>query len=190
MKSGKGFVVVKYDHGHMRGYEIGDVKLEIAREVNNDLKAGSDQKATIVAVSDDCTWLKEGDVVWTHYLASGSGSEFTHNGVKYNRIKEDHIFFKIKEDGELEVANNVYLCKDVIKEADKTESGIYLTPFEEKKQELHLEVLYAPHNYDGIEPGDTIIIKDDNNYTIMYNKEELIKIDYQFILAKYEKESA
>lgn len=186
MKSGKGFIVVRYDKGHMRGYTIGDVKIEIAREVNNDLKAGSDQRAEVVAVSDDNTWLKPGDIVWTHYLASGSGSEFTVNGEKLNRIKDTHVFFKVNPDESIEMADGVYLCEDVIKEADKTESGIYLTPFEEKKESLHLKVLYAPENYDGIKPGDTIIIKDDNNYTIMYNKKELVKIDHNFILAKYE----
>lgn len=190
MKTGNGFLIVQYDNGHMRDYDLGGVKIEISREVNMNQRDGMDQKATVVAVSDECKWLKPGDVIWTHYLASGSGSEFTHDGVKLNRIKESTVFFKIEKDGTIKMAKNVYLCKQVVSEGEKTASGIYVTPFSEKKEPLKLEVVSAPENYYDINPGDVVISKDDNQYLITYNKEEYVKIDFDFILAKYEQKPA
>ena len=34
MKSGNGFLIVQYDSGHMRDYDLGGIKIEISREVN------------------------------------------------------------------------------------------------------------------------------------------------------------
>ena len=187
MKSGNGFIIVQYDYGHLRKKNVSGLEIEIAREVNMNLREGNDQKAKVISSQIGDSWIKEGDIVWTHYLASDKGSQFEYDGKKLNRIRESQIFFKLDEDGNIkELAKGVYLCKVVVTEADKTESGIYLTPFTEKKEPLKLDVVYASENEYGISVGDRIMVKDDNHYTIDFNGEELVKMDDAFILAKYE----
>ncbi len=187
MKSGKGYVIVQYDYGHMREADLGPVKIEIAREVNNDLKAGNDQRAKVIAVDSENSWLKEGDIVWTHYLASDKSNEININGEKYHRVILSQVFFKIDEQNNiLDVAKGVHLCKQIVTEADKTESGIYLTPFTEKKESMRLEVTHASDNRYGIKSGDKIITKDDYHYTIDFYGQEIVKMDADFILAVYE----
>lgn len=182
MRSTRGFVILKYDKGHMRKAKLGSIEIEIQREVNNDLKAGHDQRAVVVGVSDYSTWLTQGDVVWTHYLGSDKGNSFEHEGVVYHRIRESQIFFKIKEDGSFEMADGVYLGKEVIVEAPKTESGIFLTPYDDQKEMLKIKVTNAPDNQDLIKAGNTVMSSDASQYLITYEGETFIKIDEVYIV--------
>lgn len=186
MRATRGFVILKYDKGHMRKAKLGSIEIEIQREVNNDLKAGHDQRAVVVGVSDDCKWLTQGDVVWTHYLGSDKGNSFEYQGEIYHRIREAHIFFKIKEDGSFEMNNSVYLGKEVIVEAPKTESGIFLTPYEEEKELLKIKVTNVPANQDLIKVGNTIMSSDASQYLINYEGETYIKIDEVYVVGVYE----
>lgn len=185
MKAVNGYVILKYDKDHMKKAKLGKIEIEIARELNNDLKEGYDQRATVVGVSENCKWLTQGDLVWTHYLGSDKGNSFQYDGDLYHRIRESQIFFKINSDGSLEMARGVYLGKEVVSEAPKTDSGIYLTPFDEKKEVLKIKVTNVPSNQDFIKPGDTIMSSDANQYLINYEGDTIIKIDDVHIVGVY-----
>jgi hypothetical protein len=188
MRSVRGYVILKYDKGHMRKAKLGAIQIEIAREVNNDLKEGHDQRAVVVGVSDSCKWLTQGDTVWTHYLGSDKGNSFEHEGETYHRIRESQIFFKINEDGSFEMADGVYLGKEVISEAPKTESGIYLTPYDDEKELLKIKVTNVPDSQDYIKEGNTVMSCDGNQYLINYEGETFIKIDEVYIVGVYGEE--
>ena len=185
MRATRGFVILKYDKGHMRKAKLGTIEIEIQREVNNNLKDGHDQKAVVVGVSDQCKWLTQGDVVWTHYLGSDKGNSFEYNGEVYHRIRESQIFFKINKDGSFEMNNNVYLGREVVTEAPKTESGIFLTPYDDHKELLQIKVTHVPANQDLIKEGNTIMSSDANQYLINYEGETYIKIDELYVVGVY-----
>lgn len=185
MRPTKGFIVVEYDYGHMRYHDLGGIEIEISREINNDLKEGNDQRAKVIYVHDENGWLKPGDIVWTHYLASDKMYELNVDERKLHRIKEGHIFFRINEDGSLDMSDDVYLGTQIITEAPKTESGIYLTPFAEKKEPLRVNITNVPKNRDEISVGENIITQDDYQYVINYQGQSLVKVDYNHIIAAY-----
>jgi co-chaperonin GroES (HSP10) len=182
-------LIVRYDVGHNRNVKIGDVTIEISRECNNDLKEGNDQRCVIVGVSKDEKWLKQGDEVFTHYLGSDKSNMFEYEGEKYWRIPRKNVFFKIKKDGSFEMNDGVYICSEFKKEAPKTESGIFLTPYTEKVEPMTLIVLHEPKDNKGIKVGDKIMSDDAYNYTFNYDGERFVKIDYHFIAGVYGEES-
>lgn len=181
MKSIGDNIIVKYDVGHNRNVKIGDVVIEISRECNTDLKEGNDQQCVVVAVSEGEQWLKEGDVLFTHYLSSDKGNMFEHEGEKYWRIPKRNVFFRINADDSLETNDGVYLCTQVMVEQPKTESGIFLTPYTHKEEEMKLVITHKPHNAKGIDVGDLIMSSDNYQYKLKYNGLEMIKIDENFI---------
>jgi hypothetical protein len=190
MKSIGDNIIVKYEIGHNRNIKIGDVTIEISRECNIDLKEGNDQKGVVVGVSDGEQWLKEGDVVFTHYLSSDKGNMFEHDGEKYWRVPKRNVFFKVNQDGTLETNDGVYLCEQLVVEQPKTASGIYLTPFDVKEDTLRLKVTHKPRDAKGIDVGDVIMSSDAYQYVLKYNGLEVVKIDYNFISGIYSGEES
>ena len=80
------------------------------------------------------------------------------------------------------MADGVYLGKEVVVEAPKTESGIFLTPFDDQKEMLKVKVTDAPANQDLIKVGSTIMSADANQYLISYEGETYIKIDEVYVV--------
>lgn len=181
MKSIGDNIIVQFDIGHNRNVTIGDVNIEISRECNIDLKEGNDQICTVVAVPDDEKWLNIGDLLYVHYLSSDKINLFEHEGEKYWRIPKRNVFFRINKDESIENNEGVYLCEQMVIEQPKTESGIYLTPFDVKEDTMRLKVLHTPKKENGIAVGDVIMSSDAYQYVLKYNGLEMVKIDYNFI---------
>lgn len=186
MKTNGDMFIIKYDIGSIRKVDIGGVEIEIAAECNTDVRGNQDQIGVIHAVPNGHNFFKKGDTVVTHYLSSHESNSFEHEGVIYHRVPLRSIFFKINEDGTFEMKDNVYLCDEIVIEAPKSPSGIFLTPYEDKREPLRLKVLKAPKTSREIKEGDKIISQDDYQYTLTYNKRKYVKIDYEHILATYE----
>lgn len=178
--------IIKYNKGSVRNVDLGGVTIEIAAECNLDVRGNSEYIGVIECAPEGHNYFKKGDRVCTHYLSSANDKAFEHEGVEYHRVPLNAIFFRINEDETFDMNKNVYLAEQVVLEAPKTESGIYLTPFSEKKEPLRLKILCSPENNNGIKEGDTVISQDDYQYTLKYNNREYVKIDYDHILASYE----
>jgi hypothetical protein len=178
--------IIKYDIGSIRKVDVGGVEIEIAAECNMDVRGNQDQIGIIHAAPEGHTFFKKGDKVFTHYLASHESNSFEYEGEVYHRVPLRSIFFRVNEDETFDMKDKVYLCDEIVVEAPKSPSGILLTPFDDKRQELRLKVLNAPKSSRDIFEGDKIISKDDYQYTLTYNKRKYVKIDYEFILATYE----
>jgi hypothetical protein len=178
-------LIVKYEVGHNRNVKIGDVTIEISRECNIDLKEGNDQKCVIIGIPKNEIWLKQGDVVFTHYLGSDKSNMFEYKGEKYWRIPRRNVFFRINEGGDIETNEDVFLCEQIVSEAPKTESGIFLTPFEEQEETMKLIVLHTPKNNKAIKVGDKIISDDAYNYVLNYDGVKMVKIEYNYIAGFY-----
>lgn len=190
--------IVKYEKGSVRNYDLGSgIVIEIAAECNMDIRGNSDQVGVVVSAPEGHTFFKNGDKVLTHYLASADGNAFTHNGEEYHRVTLSQMFAKINENDEFELAEDIYLCEDLIVEA-KTESGIYTTFDGEKKEKAKLVVTHTPSSLNKIwtdakiNIGDVLMPQDDYNYKFTYNKKEYVKIEHKFIAGVYlnEKKSA
>lgn len=178
--------IIKYNKGSVRNVDLGGVVIEIAAECNTDVRGNSEYIGIIECSPEGHEYFKKGDRVCTHYLASANDKAFNLDGEDYHRVPLNSIFFRINEDESFDMNSNVYLCEQIVVEAPKTESGIYLTPFSEKKEPLRLKVLHSPERDNGIKAGDTIISQDDYQYTLKYAGKEYVKIDYDHILASYE----
>lgn len=179
------YLIVKYEMGHMRNVSLGGIVIEISRECNTDLKDGNPQKCVIIAVSKDEKWLKPGDVVWTHYLGSDPCNSFKDGEESYHKIVRSNVFFKINDDESLEMNDNVYLAQQIIEEAEKTSSGIYISSTGDKPKALVLDITHKPSNTDEIQVGDRIFTQDDFQYIINYNNKKMVKIEYNFIAGIY-----
>jgi co-chaperonin GroES (HSP10) len=178
--------IIKYNKGSVRNVDLGPVVIEIAAECNVDIRGNSEYIGIIECVPNGHNFFKPGDKVCTHYLCSQDDKAFDFEGVIYHRVPLNLIFFRINEDDSFDLNDKIYLCDLIVIDAPKTESGIYLTPFDVKKEPLRLKVLHTPVKDRGIKVGDQIISQDDYQYTLKYNSREYVQINYEHILATYE----
>jgi len=81
--------------------------------------------------------------------------------------------------------DNVYLAEQIIEEAEKSASGIYLSSTGDKPKALVLDITHKPSNTDEIKVGDRIFTQDDFQYIINYNNKKMVKIEYNFIAGIY-----
>lgn len=184
------WVGVEFDEKHNRTININGI--EIARpdtwvyqefddktmyENNKDLKATNPQIATVVNPNSKYG-LKEGDLVFVHYLQYST--ELIIDNVKY--IPFNTIFFKINGKDDFEMADNTFLAKPIMIEAPKTESGIFLSSVEDKKEPLKLIITHVPRN-SKLKVGNTIITEDDYQYEIDVYQEKYVKITPEWIIA-------
>jgi hypothetical protein len=102
------------------------------------------------------------------------------DGVKY--IPFNTIFFKINGKDDFEMADDTFLAKQIIIEAPKTESGIFLSSIEDKKEPLKLIITHTPRN-SKIKVGSTIITEDNYQYEIDVYQEKYVKITPEWIIA-------
>lgn len=191
------WIGVEFDEKHNRVVKIGD--LEIARpnewvfedhgydktmyDINRNLKETKPQIAKVVR-ENKRYGLKKGDLVFTHYLQYDNAIEV--EGIRYVNFKA--ILFKINAEHDYEMADDSFLAKRLVVEAPKTESGIFLTPNEDKKEPLKLIITHVPRNTD-IKVGDVIISEDDNQYEVKLHDEDYIYITKQWIVGVEQNDS-
>ncbi len=183
--------IVQYDKGSIRNYDLGSgIVIEIAAECNMDIRGNSDQIGTIVSAPADEKFFKDGDTVLTHYLASADSGRFSYGGQDYYKVTKAQMFAKIHEDGELEPAEDIYFCSDIVVDST-TESGILTTIDGKKNELLRLVITHIPSSInkmwadDKINVGDVIMPFDNYNYRFTYNKKEYVKIEHKFISGVY-----
>jgi hypothetical protein len=183
--------IVQYDKGSIRNYDLGSgIVIEIAAECNVDIRGNSDQIGTIVSAPADEKFFKDGDKVLTHYLASADSGRFSYGGQDYYKVTKAQMFAKIHEDGELEPAEDIYFCSDIVVDST-TESGILTTIDGKKNELLRLVITHIPSSIskvwadDKINVGDVIMPFDNYNYRFTYNKKEYVKIEHKFISGVY-----
>lgn len=187
------WIGVKFDENHNKTINIGGIEIirpemwvhqefddRTMYEDNKDLKATNPQLATIVNPNAKYG-LQVDDLVFVHYLQYGSSLII--DGIKYIPFKT--IFFKINGKDDFEMADDTYLAKQIIVEAPRTESGIFLTPTEDKKEPSKLTITHVPRN-STLKAGDTIVTEDDYQYTINVYGETYVKITPEWIVATLE----
>ena len=187
------WIGVEFDENHNKTVNVGGI--EIARpetwvyqefddktmyENNKDLKSVNPQIATVVSPNPKYG-LQKGDLVFVHYLQYST--ELIIDGIKY--IPFNTIFFKINGKDDFEMADDTYLAKKVLIEAEKTASGIFLTSTETKREPLKLTVTHVPRN-STIKVGNTIVTEDDYQYEIDIYGETYVKITPEWIAATIE----
>ena len=184
------WIGVEFDEKHNKSLMIGDI--EIARpdtwvyqefddktmyENNKDLKATSPQIAKIIK-SNKKYGLQKDDLVFVHYLQYNTSLII--DGIKY--IPFNTIFFKINGKDDFEMADDTFLARQIVIEAPKTESGIFLSSVNEKREPLKLIITHSPRN-SKIKVGSTIITEDNYHYEIDVYQEKYVKITPEWIIA-------
>jgi hypothetical protein len=184
------WVGVEFDEKHNKSMMIGNI--EIARpdtwvyqefddktmyENNKDLKATSPQIAKIIKPNKKYG-LQKDDLVFVHYLQYNTSLII--DGVKY--IPFNTIFFKINGKDDFEMANDTFLARQIVIEAPKTASGIYLSSTNDKREPLKLIITHAPRN-SKIKVGSTIITEDNYHYEIDVYQEKYVKITPEWVIA-------
>lgn len=76
-----------------------------------------------------------------------------------------------------------YLGHEVFKEGERTDSGIYLTPYAEIKLPCNIKIIHVPEN-SGIKVGDEVITVDAAQYQLNYEGEKFIKLKDSEIIAR------
>jgi len=145
------------------------------------------QIATVIADSERFG-VKKGDQVFMHYMAWEWAKEETPLDIEgeYAHLTEGDYIIAVIRDGELFPVESTYLGKRVFLEAPKTESGIYLTPYDETKVSSHIKITHIPsetqRGYEELEVGQIAISIDDKQYAFQYNEEEYIKLKAEEIV--------
>jgi hypothetical protein len=116
-----------------------------------------------------------------HYLQYGTSLII--DDVKY--IPFQTILFKINGKDDFEMSDNTFLAKQIVIEAPKTSSGIFLSSEEIKKEPLKLIVTHVPRN-SKINVGNTIVAEDNYQYEIDIYGEKYVKITPEWIAATIE----
>jgi co-chaperonin GroES (HSP10) len=86
------------------------------------------------------------------------------------------------------MADDMYLGEQIYTDAIKTDSGIYLTSADKKKETLKIKILHVPKNrtYKEIEIGDVVCTDDDHQYYLTFGGRDYIKLSHNEIAAKFE----
>ncbi len=184
------WVGVEFDEKHNKSMMIGNI--EIARpdtwvyqefddktmyENNKDLKATSPQIAKIIKPNKK-HGLQKDDLVFVHYLQYNTSLII--DGIKY--IPFNTIFFKINGKDDFEMADDTFLARQIVIEAPKTASGIYLSSTNDKREPLKLIITHAPRN-SKIKVGSTIVTEDNYHYEIDVYQEKYVKITPEWVIA-------
>lgn len=146
------------------------------------------QVATIIASSDKFN-VKKGEVVLMHYMAWEWAKEETPLDIEGQNVYKtdgDFILGVIRDDQYFPV-DNTYFGKRVFLEAPKTESGIYLAPYDKINQASHIKITHLPQvtlrEYQFLKEGQIAVTVDDKQYPFMIGEEEYIKLKAEEIVA-------
>jgi len=126
-----------------------------------------------------------GDILFLHYLAYETFEElFELQGEdKVCFIEESYVLFKIK-DGQFILPKGVYLAEEVLEDAPKTASGIFLTPFTHTKDDLVIRIKHCPVEAPIYAEGDLVISLDVHNYPIEVYDQKYFVIKEDEIVGK------
>lgn len=191
-------VIVKFDESHNKKFNIGGIELvrpdtwvfdelstgETQYQKQYDLRQTTPQIATIKVSNKRFNELKEGDRVFTHYLAFDTSEEIKIDEDNYRTIGLGSIFFKILSDEELWMMDDNYLGEEIFEEEEVTPSGIILTAFGAKKKRSTIKITHVPENSPYVKVGDVVYTIDDNQYTLDFLGKKYIKLNTWHIVAK------
>jgi len=149
---------------------------------NRDKKQTNPQIATVISENPKFP-VKKGEKIFVHYLAIDTGSELEYEGQLCHFIKKSQVFLKIEQDGSYTMMPNTFLGEQVYTEGVKTDSGIYLVPWAEKKEALQVKITHAPKDR-FFKEGDIIISYDDNQYELEVDGKKYIKITSEWMTCK------
>lgn len=192
-------IFVRYDLSHNKVFKIGDLELirPDAWEVKDDsaedmTKTESNvnklhvhpQIATIVKENGKFPY-KKGDKVFLHYMAYEWAEQFEIDGEDCTMIDGEYVLFVIK-DGEFIMPEGFYLGEEIFTEGAKTESGIYLTPFDKVKKAMMITITHKPEGDNFVEIGETVLSCDDKQYILNINDKDYVWLKKSEIVAKIE----
>ena len=199
---------VQFDKKHNKVFNVGGVEIirpdmwvhtehggEETRWMENfNMKDVHPQIATVGFTTPD---YKKGDKLFFHYMAREADEEYEINGESYFMVYPYHVFFKIDGD-EIIMADDMYLGEQVYTDAVKTDSGIYLTSDEKKKETLKIRILHVPKNRSTVKlpkgfkeedykinVGDIVCTEDDSQYYLSYQDRDYVKLHHNEIAAKF-----
>lgn len=129
---------------------------------------------------------KKGERLFFHYMAKEAEELIEIDGDWYSLVFPYHVFFKI-EGEQIIMADDMYLGEQVYTDAVKTDSGIYLTSQDKKKETLKIKILHVPKNrkLKEVNVGDIVCTDDDHQYYLNYDGRDYIKLHHNEIAAKF-----
>ena len=191
-------VIVKFDESHNKTFNIGAIDLvrpdtwvfdelntgETQYQKQYDLRQTMPQIATIKVSNKRCDELKEGDMVFTHYLAFDTSEVIKIGEEDYRTVGLGSILFKILSNGEIKPMDDNYLGEEVFEEEEVTASGIILSAFGSRKKRSMIKITHIPENSPYVKVGDVVYTIDDNQYTLDFLGKKYIKLNTWHIVAK------
>lgn len=191
---------VDYDMTHNKVFNIGSINLVrpdmyIFKDGESDNKMEgrvnklelNPQVATVELTNEKHNLFK-GDKVFLHYLAYEwlDPNDYTEiDGKKLYSIDARDIFFKIKEDNEIELKDDLFLG-EVILEDTITVSGIYIN-VENKRKEALVTITHIPsarkEEVKHIKVGDVVKSIDDYQYILNFNNKKYVLLKSDEIVA-------
>lgn len=143
---------------------------ESRHAVTSDRRLINPQNVTILSGEN------EGKEAFVYYLAYECAKWIDD---KRAVIPESMIFFITDP---IEMMPDTYLGQEVFINGEKTESGIYITPFVEKKEGVRIKLTHVPKNSIA-SVGDIVITIDDKQYSLIYGGQTHIKLMEREIVA-------
>lgn len=191
---------VEFDEIHNKVHKVGGIELvrpdmwefeqsgpDTKYQKNTNLKDVNPQIAKIVFPNRKLN-LATGEKVFTHFLAIDSAEDFEIHDKKCKVISLSSIFFKIADDGNHEMMEDVYLGEQVYSDGIQTESGIWITPYDKKKESLKVKLTHVPRNSPYFKVGDTVLTVDDFQYEINLDGKTYVKLNTWHIAIKIEED--
>lgn len=191
---------VEFDENHNKVHNMGGIEIvrpdmwefeqsgaDTKYQKNTNLKDVNPQIAKVVFPNRKIK-LATGEKIFTHFLAIDNADDFEIHGKKCKVIPLSSIFFRISEDGNHEMMEDVYLGEQVYSDGIQTKSGIWITPYDKKKESLKVKLTHVPKNSPYFSVGDTVLTVDDFQYEIDLDGKTYIKLNTWHIAVKIEEE--
>lgn len=129
--------------------------------------------------------FKKGDKVFLHYMAFEWAERLEIEGESGFMIDAEYVLF-VMEDGKYIMPKDYYLGEQVYAEAERTASGIYVTPFDTVKKAMEITITHKPQGDDYVGIGDTVYSVDDKQYVLKVDGKEYVWLKKSEIIAKKE----
>ena len=136
-----------------------------------------------IIVSGRNDFFKQGDIVFTHYMAHETADFFELDEIgEVAIIDEDTVMFKIV-DGKYIMPNGYYLGEQIMENTIETPSGL-IFDIVEKKKALTVKITHVPNNSSYIALNDVIKTIDDYNYQFPFEGKQYVFLKEEEIVAK------
>lgn len=152
-----------------------------------DRKMMNPQVVLIVSENPKYPQLKKGQKAFVHYGAWETGLPHTDT---QSFINADMVFFLIDECDRFTAVLSTYLGERVYSDAPRSESGLYLTPWAEKKEPNRIRITHSPTEHHFVQPGDIALTVDDAQNEVEYNGKKIIVLKEMYVVGKLVKEVA